>query len=139
MLAVDLIAGCVLVGAAIWGYWAGFARTLPVLGFAAGAAAGALAAPLLLNKGQESEWALVFAVPAALIFGGLLGALVERWTLKLRRRLRQIGIGSALGGAFVAAFSGLVAVWLLGAAFAQVSAWRDRIDGSELVGNLNAV
>jgi S1-C subfamily serine protease len=139
MLAVDLIAGCVLVGAAIWGYWAGFARTLPVLGFAAGAAAGALAAPLLLNRGQESEWALVFAVPAALILGGLLGALVERWTLKLRRRLRQIGIWSALSGAFVAAFSGLVAVWLFGAAFAQVGALRDRIEGSELVGNLNEV
>ena len=139
MLAVDLIAACVLVGAAIWGYWAGFARALPVLGFAAGAAAGALAVPLLLNKGQESEWALVFAVPAALIFGGLAGALVERRTLKLRRRLRQIGVGSALGGAFIAAFSGLVAVWLLGAAFAQIGTLRDRIEGSEVVGSLNEV
>ena len=139
MLAVDLIAACVLVGAAIWGYWAGFARTLPVLGFAAGAAAGALTVPLLLNKGQESEWALVFAVPAALIFGALAGALVERWTLKLRRRLRQIGVGSALGGALVAVFSGLVAVWLLGAAFAQIGTLRDRIESSELVGNLNEV
>jgi S1-C subfamily serine protease len=139
MLAVDLIAGCVLVGAAIWGYWAGFARVLPVVGFAAGAVAGALAAPLLLNRGQESPWALVFAVPAALILGALLAALVERWTLKLRRKLRQIGLGSALSGAFVAAFSGLAAVWLLGAAFAQVGSLRDRIEESQLVGNLNEV
>jgi len=139
MLAVDLIAACLLVGAAIWGYWAGFARVLPAVGFAAGAIAGALAAPLLLNNGQDSGWALVFAIPAALILGALVAAFVERWTLPLRRRLRQIGLGSALGGAFVTTCSALVGVWLLGAAFAQVSSLRDRIEGSELVGNLNEV
>src|SRR4051812_39413651 len=130
MLAVDLIAVGMLVGAAIWGYWAGFARVLPVAGFAAGAIAGALMAPLLLNRGRDSPWALVLAVPAALILGALVSTLVERRTFKLRRRLRQIGPGSAYGGGFVAACSAVVAVWLLGAALAQVGSLRDPIEES---------
>lgn len=139
MPTVDLIAGGVVVAALAWGYWVGFGRAVVAAAFAAGAVGGALSAPLLLNEGQESSFALVFAVTGALLAGALLAALVERWTLGLRRRLRRMGVASSLAGALLAAAAGLAAVWLVAAALVQIDPLRDRVEDSEIVARLDTV
>ncbi|MBA3746955.1 MAG: MarP family serine protease [Solirubrobacterales bacterium] len=137
MLIVDLIAGGLLLIAAVWGYFAGVARVLALVAFAIGAFLGARFAPRLLNEGDNSSFALVVAFPAALLLGGLLAAIVDHLTFKLRRRLRSIGIVSSLGGALLAAASTLVIVWLIGAVISPISSVREKVDGSTIVGNIN--
>ena len=139
MPTVDLIAGAVVVGALAWGFWAGLGRTMTPAAFAAGAVGGALAAPLVLREGQESSYALVVAVTGALLAGALLGAIVERWTFRLRRRLRRVGLASSIAGALLGGASGLAAVWLVAAVIVQVDALRDRVEDSEIVAQLDAV
>lgn len=139
MPTVDLIAGVLVALALAWGYWAGIARALTFAGFAAGAVAGALATPLLLNDGHDSSFALVFAVTGALIAGALLAAAVEHWALPLRRRDRRVTTVRAVSGALLAGLSGLAAVWLVAAVIAQVDAARDRIEDSTIIGQLDDV
>ncbi len=140
MPTVDLIAAALVAGALAWGYWTGIARTLTFAGFAAGAVAGALGTPpLLLNDGHESSFALVWAVTGALLGGALLAALVERRTLALRRRLRRVTPGRAVGGALLAGVSTLATVWLVAAVIGQVDAARDRIEDSTIIGQLDEV
>lgn len=137
MLIVDLIAGGLLLIAAAWGYRAGRARVLTLAAFAIGAFLGARFAPRLLNEGDDSSFALVVAFPAALLLGGLLAAIVDHVTYKLRRRLRSIGLVSSVGGALLAAASWLVFAWLIGAVISPISAVREKVDGSMIVGAIN--
>src|SRR5215207_5072684 len=137
MLIVDLIAGAMLLIAAAWGYFAGVARVLSLVAFAIGAFLGARLAPRLLNEGDDSSFALVLAFPAALLLGGLLAAIADQSTYKLRRRLRSIGLVSSIGGGLLAAVSTLVIVWLVGAVISPISQVREKVDGSLIVGNIN--
>src|SRR4051812_6673978 len=117
MLAVDLIVGALILAAAVWGFRTGVAGTLGFAGFAIGALAGATLAPLLLRGGQDNDYALVLALPAALVLGGLLAATVERRFPPPRRRRPRRGqrrkLGSAIGGAVVAGLAGLTFAWLV--------------------------
>jgi S1-C subfamily serine protease len=139
MLIVDLIAGAFLVGMVAWGVRAGVLGTIVLACFAAGAVVGALLAPAVLTGGQESDFALAVAFPAALLAGALLAALVERRVGRLRLRLVRVRTPSAIGGAVLAAWTGVVALWLVAAAAAQVAALRDRIDDATITGSLNSV
>lgn len=139
MPTVDLIAGALVAAALAWGFWVGVARTLTPAAFAAGAVGGALATPLVLNDGHDSSFALVFAVTGALIAGALLAAVVEHWTLALRRRFRRVTPASAVFGGLLAGVSGLAAVWLVGAVVAQVESMRERIEDSTIIGRLDDV
>lgn len=142
MLIVDLIAGALIAGMVVWGVKVGVAATLALAGFAAGAVLGAELAPLALSKGQEDGFALVLALPAALLVGALLAAGIERRSFRLRRpldRLERLGPVSAIGGAVLAGWIGVVAVWLAGTVVAQVGSLRDAVDGSAIVSRLDAV
>jgi S1-C subfamily serine protease len=142
MPTVDLIAAACILGLMAWGAWAGLAVTLPLAGFAAGALLGAMLAPLALHEGHESSFALVFALPGALIAGAFIAALVERRTVRLRRRVARLDryrTLSTVGGGALGTFAGLVAAWLVGAGILQVSSLRDRVEDSAIIGSLNAV
>jgi S1-C subfamily serine protease len=139
MLSVDIIAIALIAGMAALGARTGLAGVLPLAGFAAGAVAGALLAPLLLHDGADAEFALVFALPGALLLGALLAAAVERRTPRLRRRLGRRARADTAGGAILAGCVGAVAAWLLGAGLVQVDALRDPIGDSTVVGGLNAL
>ena len=142
MLIVDLIAGACIAAVVAWGVRAGVAGTLPLAGFAAGAIVGALATPLLLQDGQQSSFALAFALPGALLCGALVAAVVERRTLRLRRRharLDHLRTVDAVGGGLLGCWIGLVAIWLIGATAVQVTSLRERVEGSAIAGQLDSV
>jgi S1-C subfamily serine protease len=142
MPTVDLIAACCIVAIVAYGFWAGTATMLALAAFATGAVVGALAAPQLLREGQDSSFALVAALPAALLLGALAATFVERQTLRRQRRLERLEraatIDGVVGGA-LGAWTAVVAVWLAGAAIVQVGSLRERIDDSTIVGGLNSV
>lgn len=139
MLIVDLIAGAVILCLVAWGLRAGLSGMLSLGGFATGALIGALLAPLVLQDGKGDEFALVVAIPAALILGALLAAVVERRTVRLRRRLRRRGgVVDAAPGALLGAWTAAVTVWLVGTAVAQVNSLRDAVVGSAIVSRLDA-
>lgn len=144
MLIVDLIAVTLIVSATAWGIRAGATRALLAAAFAAGAAAAAHFAPQLLDEGHNSDFALAVAFPAALLAGAITAAVADRWApSRRRRRRRRRGAGSdvanAAGGGLLAGAAAVAAVWLLAAAVMQVSSLRDRVAGSTVVGELNAV
>jgi hypothetical protein len=142
MLIVDLIAAACIAAVVAWGVRAGVAGTLAPAGFAAGAIVGALAAPLLLDDGQESTFALAFALPGALLCGAIVAAVVERRTLRLRRRharLDRLRTVDAVGGGLLGCWIGLVAVWLLSATAVQVTSLRERVEDSLIAGHLDSV
>lgn len=139
MPSVDLIIGACALAVVAWGIWAGAAGTLTLAGFAAGAVGGAALAPLLLNGGHDNDWALVLALPAALLVGGLLAAAVERSTDRLRSRLDRTRLVDAIGGAVLAAASAASAAWLLGGALTQISSLREPIEDSQIIGRINDV
>ena len=142
MLIADLIAVALIVCLVAWGARTGVAGTLTLAAFAAGAVAGAALAPLGLSDGRTDEFALVFALPAALLLGGLVAALVERRTVRLRRRferLDRLRTPNMVGGVLLAGWIGVAAVWLLGAAVIQIAALREPVEASAIVGQLNAV
>lgn len=139
MPSVDLIIGACVLAVVAWGIWAGAAGTLTLAGFAAGAVAAAALAPLLLDGGHDNDWALVLALPAALLLGGLLATAVELSTDRLRSRLDRMRVVDAIGGAVLAAGIAASAAWLLGGALAQISSLREPIEDSEIMGRLNAV
>jgi len=142
MPTVDLIAACCIIALVAWGYWAGTTRMLAMVAFATGAMVGALAAPQVLREGQDSSFALVLALPAALLLGALAAAVVERQTMRRHRRLQRLArsptIDGLVGGA-LGAWTGAIAVWLTGAVVVQVGAVRERIEDSTIVGGLNTV
>jgi S1-C subfamily serine protease len=138
MLAVDIAVGAVIAVAVLGGLAVGAARTLPVAGFAIGAVLGSRL-PLLLGADLDSDFSLAAALPGALLAGALLGALAERFAWGLNRRVRRRPRLDALGGALLAGIAGVVAVWLLAPAAAELRPVRDSIAQSEVLGGLNDV
>jgi S1-C subfamily serine protease len=139
---LDLIVAACVAAIVALGLRAGIASTLPVAAFAAGAVVGALTAPLLLSEGQDSSFALAFALPGALIAGALAAALVERRLARLRRPLARIArrpVADAAGGGALGLWIGAAAVWLLGAVVAQSASLRNRVEDSTIIGGLDGL
>ena len=142
MQTVDVIVAVFIAALALWGAGRGFARLLTIAAFALGALAGAVAAPVLLTAGRESDFALALALPGALLVGGAFAALAERYAFRLRRplsRIDSIRPLSAIGGALLAAWVGVVAVWLVGAVAVQRDALRDDLADSSVIAQINDV
>ena len=139
MLTVDLIAIAVTLAAAAYGFRQGLrASALAVIGFAVGAIIGSRLAPLVLEGGYEDTFAPAFALPAALLLGGILGATFERVGFGLRRHIRLRGMPNAVAGALLAAFVALIAVWMAAALAARDDDLRADVRDSEIVDRLNA-
>ncbi len=138
MLVVDLIVGAVILGAVVWGLRRGVAGALPLAGFAVGAVLGTRV-PVALGMDLNSPWAPAAALPAALLLGAGLAAVAERFCLRLRRRLRDRRRVSAAGGALMAGVTGMVVMWLLAPALAEVGSLRDPVERSAILAQLNRV
>ncbi len=140
MVAVDLIIVVVTIAAAIWGFRTGLtAGALALIGFGVGAIIGSRVAPLILDGGYEDPFAPVVALPAALLFGAVLAALLERVGFRLRRHIRVRGKLNAAGGALLAGCLGLVGVWVIGALAARSDDLRADVRDSEIIERLNAM
>lgn len=139
MLIIDLLIVAIVVAGAFWGYRQGLSTgAFALAGFAIGAVLGSRVAPLILDGGLEDPFAPVVSLPAALLFGGLLGAGSERLAVRLRLRVRRLSPLDAIGGAALAACVGVVAGWVLGAAAAQVESLKGTVRDSAIVEELNA-
>ncbi|MGI8622273.1 MAG: trypsin-like peptidase domain-containing protein [Solirubrobacteraceae bacterium] len=144
MLVVDLTIAALIVAALAWGFARGLDRMLPLAGFAVGAVLGTRI-PVLLGGDLDSTFSLVAALPASLVLGALLAALVERFGPQARRsrrprpRPRSQVLGSGVGGALVASSMAVVAVWILGPVATQVSSVRKPVEDSSILARFNAV
>ena len=137
---VDLIVVALTVGLAAWGYSQGVSvGVLVLVGFGCGALLGSRVAPLVLDGGLRDPFAPVIALPAALLFGALLAAALERFGRKLRRRLRRRRTLDAYGGALVAGCLALVVVWITASVVARVDSLREPLRESKIVEQLNSV
>lgn len=137
---VDLIIVLVTLAGAAWGYFRGLTTTaLTLAGFGIGAVLGSRVAPLVLDDGLHDEFAPVLALPGALLFGAALGALVERFGIRWRRRLRPGGLPDTVGGTVLAACLALVLVWICGAAAVRVDDLTEPVEDSAIIDRLNAV
>lgn len=137
-----MIAAALIAAMAIWGAWSGIARLVTIFGFAVGALVGAIVTPGLLTEGRQSEFALAFALPGALLVGGIFAALTERYAFRLRKqisRMDNVRPVSAIGGALLGAGIAVVAVWLVGAVAVQRDTLRDDLVASAVVKRLNSV
>ena len=137
MLVIDLIVVAVIVVGAICGWVAGVGRALPVAGFAAGIVLGSRL-PLLLGGGLDSDYALVVALPAGLIAGGIGAALAERLAPPVVRLVDRPLLGGFAGAVLVAAAAAVVA-WALAPAVSEIRAVRDDVRRSEVLDRFNAV
>lgn len=137
---VDLIIFGLIVAVVVWGYFQGVSvGVLIFVGFGAGAVIGSRVAPLVLDGGLRDPFAPVLALPAALLFGALLAAALERLGGTLRRSLRRRRTLDAVGGALVAACMGLVTVWMAAAVLAGVDSLKESLRDSRVVDRLNSV
>ena len=140
MLTVDIILVALTVAIAVWGYHQGVSVGVLVLaGFGVGALVGSRVAPLILDGGLRDPFAPVVALPAALLLGAVLAAGLERFGLRLRRRLRRRRVLDALGGVLLAGCAGLVLVWILAAVLARVDSLKETVSDSALIGMVNSV
>jgi len=140
VLIVDLIVGGLIAVAVIWGFVHGLTvTTLALAGFGAGAVLGARLAPLLLHGGESSTYAPEVALPGALLVGALSAAVVERFGLRLRRRLGGVGPASRIGGVLLGACLGLTAAWVLGSVALQVGSLGGQVRRSAILGRLDAL
>ncbi len=133
MLVADLIVALVIAAAVAWGLFRGLHSMLAPAGFAVGAVLGTRV-PLILGGNLHSTFSLVAALPAALVLGATMAALVERRI----RRPRGRGPASAAGGAVLAGAVGVVLVWTLGTVAAQIASLRDPIGRSTILARLNS-
>ena len=138
MLIVDVIAGVVIVAAAVYGWVAGVGRALPAAGFAAGVVLGSRL-PLLLGEELDANSALVIALPAALIAGGIVAALAERLTPSAARLVRRSYVAEGLAGALLVGAATAVLVWALAPAASQIGAVSDDVERSDVLERFNAV
>jgi uncharacterized membrane protein required for colicin V production len=123
LTAIDWIIVGFTVLLAIQGYHQGFVvGALSLVGFAAGAVAGARLAPLLLPEGSASPYAPLLGLAGAIIAGGILATGFEAVAVRLRRRLRLPGLAAVDGilGAALTACVALGIAWVLGAAALNV-------------------
>lgn len=138
MLVIDLILGALIVAAIAYGRIVGLGRALPTAGFAAGVVLGSRL-PLLVGEELDSDFALVIALPAALIVGALLAALAERWAPRAARRVHRKPAVDAGAGALLGGVSAAVVVWALAPPVSEISTVRDWIERSEVLDRMNAV
>lgn len=138
MLVIDLIVGGVIVAAAIYGWVVGLGRALPVAGFAAGVVLGSRL-PLLLGEDLDSPSALLIALPAALIAGGIIGALAERPAPSAARLGGRLRLVDGFAGALLVGASAAVAAWAFAPAVSQSRSVRDDVQRSEVLERFNAV
>jgi S1-C subfamily serine protease len=139
---VDWIIVAFVVVMALWGFLQGLiVGALSLIGFAAGAIAGARLAPLLLSNGSHSPYAPLFALLGAVLLGGILAMGLESLGFKLRGLLvGPLGIIDSAGGAVLLAAVGLGVAWLFGAAALQTPGARDLrhdIQRSRILSSLN--
>jgi S1-C subfamily serine protease len=128
---------------ALFGWAQGFvAGVLALAGFAAGAWLGTRLAPLILEGGDESQWAPAFALIGALVAGGILAASFEGVGARLRARFTSpafAAVDGALGAALTACV-GLLIAWVLGAVALQADPdIRRDVQRSTILRQLNAV
>lgn len=136
---VDLIIVGLMIAVAVWGYFQGVSvGVLIFVGFGAGAVIGSRVAPLVLDGGLRDPFAPALALPAALLFGAILAAALERVGRKLRRALWKRRTLDAVVGALVAGCLGLVMVWVVAPVLAGVDGLRDSLRDSGVVAQLNA-
>jgi S1-C subfamily serine protease len=137
----------VIIGAvvllALFGWAQGFlAGVLALVGFAAGAWLGTRVAPLILEGGDESQWAPAFALVGALVAGGVLAASFEGVGARLRARFSSpafAAVDGALGAALTACV-GLLIAWVLGAVALQAGPdIRRDVQRSAILRQLNSV
>ena len=139
MLIVDLIIVALVVAGAVWGYRQGLsAGAFALAGFAVGAILGSRVAPLILDGGLEDPFAPAVSLPAALLLGALFAAALERVGFQIRLRVRRRSVVDVVSGALIAACVGVVAVWVVGTAAAQVDGLKDTVRDSEIIEELNA-
>lgn len=135
----DLIIVAIVIAAAFWGYRQGLSPgAFTLAGVAIGVIVGSRLAPLLLDGGHRDDFAPAVSLPAALLFGALLGALFERLGFQLRVRIRRRSVPDVAFGTVLAACVGVVAVWVVGAAAAQVESLKDPVRDSSIIEELNA-
>lgn len=138
-MVLDLLIVAFLVAGIAWGYHQGLSTTaLAVAGFAAGAIIGSRVAPLVLDGGFEDPFAPAVSLPAALIFGALLAAALERLGFQLRHRVRRRSLADLFSGALLALGVGVVAVWVVGTAAAQVESLKETLRDSQIIEEVNA-
>jgi S1-C subfamily serine protease len=139
-LLIDLLIVGLTAAAAYWGYRQGLSSgALALIGFGGGAILGSRIAPLILDGGFRDPFAPALALPAALLFGALLAAALERLGFNLRLRVRRRSQLDVIGGTVLAACVGLVAVWVVGALAARAESLRDPLRDSVIIEKLNAV
>ena len=137
MLIVDAIVGVVIVAAAVYGWVAGIGRALPVAGFAAGVVLGSRL-PLLVGEELDSNSALLMALPAALIAGGIAAALVERLAPAAARLVGRSLLVEGLAGALLVGAAAAVVAWALAPAVSEIGVVRDDVERSEVLERFNA-
>ena len=96
--------------------------------------------PLLFGVELDADGVLVLTVPAALLLGGVLGALAERLAWRLTRRVqsRRSRLGIA-AGALAAGLAATVAVWALAPVLAEMRPIRKTLERSDVLAQLNTV
>ncbi|HYP47884.1 MAG TPA: MarP family serine protease [Thermoleophilaceae bacterium] len=127
MTPVDwIIAGLTLL-MAVWGFMQGLiVGALSLAGFAGGALLGSRLGPLLLEEGQRSPYAPLFALVGALLVGGVLASGLELLGFHLRHRLgERLGVLDGLGGAVLVGALGLGLAWVGGAVALQTPGARE--------------
>jgi S1-C subfamily serine protease len=138
MLVVDVIAVALIAAAAIYGWVAGIGRALPVAGFAAGVVLGSRL-PLLVGEELDSNSALVIALPAALIAGGIVAGLAERLAPFAARLVGRSVLAEGLAGALLVGAAGAVLAWAVAPAASEIGSVRDEVERSEVLERFNAV
>jgi S1-C subfamily serine protease len=139
---IDWIIVAFVILMALWGFLQGLiVGALSLVGFVAGAIAGARLAPLLLSNGSHSPYAPLFALLGAILLGGILAMGLESLGFKLRGLLvGPLGIIDSAGGAILLAAVGLGVAWLFGAVALQTPGARDLrrdIQRSKILSSLN--
>jgi S1-C subfamily serine protease len=129
------------IGGAMQGFIVG---ALTLVGFIAGAFAGARLAPLLLADGSASPYAPVFGLVGALFLGGLVASGLGGIGAWLRERVRIPGAGVVDGllGGLLSACVGLGIAWLFGAVALQTPGARELrrdIQRSAVLRQLNTI
>jgi len=130
---------------AVGGFVRGFVGSaLSLVGTVGGGVAGARLAPLLLHQGSRSAYAPLAAVVGALIGAVVLSGVAEPIgsLLRLPLRLTPLRLLDSTGGLLFGAATGLVLVWVVGAAVLFLPghlSWRQQVERSEVLRRLDQV
>ncbi len=143
MTVLDWIILIVAIAAAMHGALRGFvAGSLALIGFLAGAWAGARLGPMVLPDGEASPWSPLFALGGAVLIGASLAVILETVGLHAGRGLRAtpLAAADAVLGAFLGAVVALSFAWIAGAVALQtpgISNLRSEVQRSQILQALN--